>query len=255
MKRIYTLLLVAFFALTGFSQTGGSKISTIGNKIKVADDVTLIKLSDKAYMHISYADVPSFGKVAGNGLLLVDDGKAFLFDTPWDNVQTEKLVTWVADSLHAKVTTFVPNHWHGDCIGGLAYLQQKGVKSYANQITIDIAKEKGLPVPQTEFKDSLTLKLNDIEVDCYYLGGGHATDNIVVWVPSMKILFPGCMVKDMVSTTLGNLSDADIPAWPVTIRKVIEKFPSVEIVIPGHGRSGGKELLMHTLELLTSNRQ
>ncbi len=243
MKRKCTLLLAALFALAGFAQTSG-------NKIKITEDILLIKLSDKAYIHVSYAEVPPFGKVGGNGLLLVDDGKAFLFDSPWDDRQTEKLVTWVADSLHAAVTTFVPNHWHEDCMGGLSYLHQQGIKSYANQMTIDIAREKGLPVPQTGFTDSLMLKLNDIEVDCYYLGGGHATDNIVVWVPSLKILFPGCMSKDMASTTLGNLSDADVEAWPSTIRKILEKFPSAEIVIPGHGRSGGKELLTHTLELL-----
>lgn len=40
------------------------------------------------------------------------------------------------------------------------------------------------------------------------------------------------MAKDMTSTTLGNLSDADVQAWPSTIRKVMKKFPSAEIVIP-----------------------
>ncbi len=54
----------------------------------------------------------------------------------------------------------------------------------------------------------------------------------------------------MKSTRLGNLSDADVSVWPETIRKVIDKFPSVEIVIPGHGHSGEKELLAHMLELL-----
>ncbi len=134
-------------------------------------------------------------------------------------------------------------------MGGLAYLNKKKVKSYANQKTIDIAKEKGLPVPKKGFKDSLSLKLNDIEIDCYYFGGGHTTDNIVVWIPSEKILFAGCMVKEMSSKTLGNLADADVNEWPSTIDKVIDKFPSAKIVIPGHGKFGGKELLIHMQEL------
>jgi metallo-beta-lactamase class B len=59
------------------------------------------------------------------------------------------------------------------------------------------------------------------------------------------------MVKEMRSTGLGNLSDADVKAWPSTIQKVIDKFPSAEVVIPGHGQYGGKELLIHAQELLS----
>jgi menaquinone-dependent protoporphyrinogen IX oxidase len=117
-------------------------------------------------------------------------------------------------------------------------------------MTVDILKEKGLPVPQQGFKDSLSLKLNDIEVYCYYLGAGHSTDNIVAWIPSEQILFGGCMVKDLNSKELGNLSDAKTEEWPETIQKVIAKFPDVKTIIPGHGRIGGVELLNHTKELL-----
>lgn len=54
----------------------------------------------------------------------------------------------------------------------------------------------------------------------------------------------------MSSKGLGNLSDADVKAWPSTIEKVIGKFPTAEIVIPGHGQIGGKEILIHTQDLL-----
>ncbi|MDP4204044.1 MAG: CfiA family subclass B1 metallo-beta-lactamase, partial [Bacteroidota bacterium] len=74
--------------------------------------------------------------------------------------------------------------------------------------------------------------------------------NIVVWIPSEKILFAGCMVKEMKANTKGNLSDADVKAWPSTIKKVMAKFPSARIVIPGHGEAGGFELLQHTLEVV-----
>lgn len=243
-KRIFFLAaLFLLFQPEGYTQS-------LANKIKVSDDIELIRLSDKAFIHISYLHVPPYGYVGANGLLLIENGEAFLFDSPWNDQQTEKLVTFITDSLQAKVSTFVPNHWHDDCMGGLAYLSRHNVKSYANQMTIDIAKEKNLPIPQQSFKDSLSLKLNDIAVHCYYLGGGHAADNIVVWIPSEKILFPACMIKDMKSENLGNLSAAKVDEWPATIQKVIKKFPSAEIIIPGHGAYGGKELLTHTLKLL-----
>ena len=39
---------------------------------------------------------------------------------------------------------------------------------------------------------------------CYYFGGGHSEDNIAVWIPSAKLLFAGCMVKEMAAQNAGN---------------------------------------------------
>ena len=74
-------------------------------------------------------------------------------------------------------------------------------------------------------------------------------DNIVVWIPSEQILFPGCMVKEIRSGNLGNTADGDVKAYPDTITKVLKKFPSAKIVIPGHGNYGGAELIKHTLDI------
>jgi len=221
-------------------------------QIKVNDDITLVKISDNVFMHISYATYPNFGRVSCNGLILADKGKAFLFDTPYSNELTKELVTYISDSLKLRVVGFIPNHWHNDCTGGLEYLKGIGVKTYANQLTIDILKEKGLPYPEIGFKDSLQLFLGDKEILCYYLGAAHSMDNIVVWIPSEKILFAGCMAKSTSSTNLGNTVDGDLKTYPITIKKVIDKFPDAKMVIPGHGNFGGIELLTHTLKLSKS---
>ncbi|MDR1563018.1 MAG: subclass B1 metallo-beta-lactamase [Dysgonamonadaceae bacterium] len=219
-------------------------------RIRISNDIEVIRLSEKACVHVSVSEIEGFGKVSSNGLIVVNEKEAFLFDTPVTDYQTETLVTWIADSLKAHVTTFVPNHWHNDCLGGLEYLHSKGIKSFANQLTIILAKENGMPVPQQGFADSLRLNLHGTDIYCHYLGGGHSADNIVVWIPSEKILFGGCMVKDIHSKGLGNLSDAKIEEWLPTIQKVKAKFPNAEIIIPGHGQVGGKELLEHTKILL-----
>ena len=220
-------------------------------KVQLSDDIELIQLSEKAYVHVSVSEMAGFGKVSSNGLIFVNGDEAFLFDTPVTNSQTETLVKWISDSLSATVSTFVPNHWHSDCLGGLEYLHSIGVKSYANQMTVDLAKVNGMPVPRQGFNDSLRLVLHGETVECYYFGGGHSADNIVVWIPSEKILFAGCMVKDVYSKGLGNLSDAKLEEWYPTIQKVMAKFADAKIVIPVHGQIGGKELLEHTSKLLT----
>jgi metallo-beta-lactamase class B len=105
-------------------------------------------------------------------------------------------------------------------------------------------------MPNKGFTDSLRLESGGEIVECHYLGVGHSADNIVVWIPSEKILFAGCMVKDVHSKGLGNLSDAKPEEWYLTIQKVMATFTDAAIIIPGHGQIGGKELLEHTNRLL-----
>lgn len=229
--------------ITGFSQSEDKTI-------KISDDLELIQISDNAYIHVSYTISPKWGRVGANGLLLIDKKQAFLFDTPWTDKQTENLISCIKDTMNVEIVGFIPNHWHEDCMGGLGYIHKQGIKSYANQQTIDIAKTKDLPVPVYGFKDSLELKLGEKLIDCYYLGAAHSMDNIVVWIPSEQILFTACMVKNMRSKNLGNTADGDLISYPMTLTKVMKKFPSAKIVIPGHGEYGGLELIEHTLELI-----
>ncbi|MDR0419201.1 MAG: hypothetical protein LBH34_03195 [Prevotellaceae bacterium] len=107
-----------------------------GYKIDIANDVYLIKLSGKAYVHVSVTDIGSFKNVFSNGLVLVSKGEAFLFDTTIDDEQTKTLVEGISNILHAKkVTKFLAGHWHGDYIRGLGYLHGIGVESYAEEQT------------------------------------------------------------------------------------------------------------------------
>jgi len=247
MYRFLIFLFAWLFQLSASAQT-------IKQTLKISNDIELIRLSDNAYVHVSRCEIPPYGRVASNGLVYINHGKAFLFDTPVTNSQTKDLVTYLQDSLHLKIVGFVPNHWHKDCMGGLSYLKKLGIASYANRLTINIAKSKGLPVPAKGFRHSLQLQLGDKKINCYYFGAAHTLDNIVVWIPSEKILFGGCMVKELASKGLGNTKDADLKAWPHTIDNVIVNFPDARIVIPGHGQTGGLELLQHTKELLDKSK-
>ena len=227
---------------------------TFALNLKVSDKIEVIKLSDNAYQYTAWAEIGSWGLVGSNGLILTDGNKAILFDTPMNESQTVELVNWIKKELKADITGFVPGHWHGDCVGGLDYLNKTGVKTYANILTNDILNEKGLPSAKHTFSDSLTLKLNDININCYYLGGGHSTDNIVIWIPSEKILFGGCLLKDCKSNSLGNTSDAaPLKEWINTVSAVEAKFAGAKIVIPGHGETGGTEIIKHTKKILTEN--
>jgi metallo-beta-lactamase class B len=246
MKSLLTILLSLFLPIGLYA-----RYETI--RIKVSDDIELIRLSENAYMHISYTNSTQYGRISSNGLIYTNKGFAYLLDTPMTDTLTRSLVKWITDTMHLKIMGFIPNHWHVDCMGGLGYLQSIGIDSYSNQMTINIAKEKGLPLPAHGFIDSLRLQVGSESIYCYYFGAAHSLDNIVVWIPSEKILFAGCMLKDNTAFGLGNTVDGNISAWSITLYKILQKFPDAKILIPGHGNIGGLELINHTLELLKSN--
>jgi metallo-beta-lactamase class B len=241
------LILLAIF-ICGFSRMVFSQFGS--NHHTVSEDIEIVQVSKHVYVHVSYADAPGFGRVASNGALFVDGSESLLFDTPMTDSLTARLVRWITDSLHTRIIGFVPNHWHDDCMGGLNYIHNAGIPSYANDMTIAIAKSQNLPLPRLGFSDSLRLQLGGEMVVCKYYGPAHSKDNIVVWMPTDSVLFAGCMAKELRSKTLGNLSDADLAGWPGTIARVIAAFPDAKVVVPGHGAFGGRELLTHTLELL-----
>ncbi|MCE1198797.1 MAG: subclass B1 metallo-beta-lactamase [Marinilabiliales bacterium] len=213
------------------------------------EKVELFKISSHTYLHVSAHDFKNFGTVLSNGVIVVSDGKAILLDTPVTEAQTQVLLNWITQTLKAKIVAFVPNHRHDDCMGGLALLQRLKIPNYASRQTVEAAKKEHLPVPEKSFTDSLNLQLPGISVKCFYPGAAHTTDNIVVWIPTEKVLFAGCMVKSQQSTDLGNMADGDPAAYPVTLRKVLARYPDARIVVPGHGEPGGLELIRHTLEM------
>jgi metallo-beta-lactamase class B len=99
-----------------------------------------------------------------------------------------------------------------------------------------------------EFEERL--ELGGEKIHLFYPGPGHTRDNIVVWLPRRRILFVGCLVKSAVARDLGNVEEADVKNWPVAVRRIIERYRDAEILVPGHGKPGGVELLSHTMELL-----
>ncbi len=243
---IKRLVFISLLVITGTLTFTGQSL----NKIVVNTDIQLIPLQDSIFVHVSWHYLEDAGRFSSNGMIIIKNGEAIMIDTPMDNNKTERLAKYLNDSLSVEISKLLIGHFHDDCLGGLGYLQRKGIESVANYLTIEKCKEKGLPVPSISFKDSFLVNFNGMKIDCRYFGGGHTADNIIVWLPEQKILFGGCLVRSLNSQSLGNLSDAVIPEWDKTVMRLIDQYINVKIVIPGHGNFGGKELLFHTVDLV-----
>lgn len=219
--------------------------------IQINKDLEILRLTNNCFLYTAWADMGRWGRIGSNGLVVVNKGKAFLIDSPTLESQTVELAWWFDKNLDVKFESFVPGHWHDDCVGGMAWLNRNGVKTYAYDKTNHLLASKGMAQAKESFQDSTTLFVGNTAIQLYFLGGGHATDNIVAWIPSEKILFGGCMVKDTGATNIGNTSDAaPLNEWLQTIERVEQKFPDATLIIPGHGKAGDKELLTHTKKII-----
>ncbi|MBK6977402.1 MAG: subclass B1 metallo-beta-lactamase [Cytophagaceae bacterium] len=218
----------------------------------VSGNEDLIKFSEikpNVFVHETYLNTQTWGKVGCNGLVYINGKEAVIFDTPTDSISTEELFKSL-DKAGIKVKAVVVNHFHNDCLGGLKEFHKRNIPSYASNKTLELAKKDNVEIPKNGFDKEAKIKIGKKTVINYHPGGAHTHDNIVSYIPSEKVMFGGCMVKEM-EAGKGFLGDADVKAWPQTIEKVKAKFPNVEYVIPGHGQYGGKELFEYTIKLFS----
>lgn len=86
------------------------------------------------------------------------------------------------------------------------------------------------------------------------MGEAHTHDGIVVWIPEDKVLFGGNGIRNY-NGWVGNISDANIYEWSRTATDVKNEYENVRIVVPGHGKCGGVELIDYTIKLFKITKQ
>lgn len=217
-------------------------------KVYKSKTLTITQIAEHSYLHTSFLQTQDFGNVPCNGLLVCYGSEALVFDTPTDSISTEELIRWAEQSLHARIKGVVPTHFHGDCLGGLAIFHAHGIASYANNETCELAALQHYSVPRHSFQDSLRLLVGGEPVQVKFFGEGHTKDNVVAYFPTDKVLFGGCLVKEL-GAGKGYLGDANVQVWPATIVRVKQAYPEVKVVVPGHGACGNTALLDYTRKL------
>ncbi len=211
------------------------------------------EITPHTFLHRSYLATEKWGKVGCNGLVYINEREAIVFDTPVNDSTATELIDWVTKKKKAKLVGVVVNHFHADCLGGLRSFHNAGIPSYSSELTRKLAEAdtaNNPEVPQNGFHVRLLLKVGNETTVSKYLGEAHTRDNIVSYIPSEKVLFGGCMVKEL-NAGKGNVADANEHDWPNTIGRVMIEFADAKYVIPGHGKYGDTSLLTYTYRLFT----
>lgn len=215
---------------------------------RIADTLWLGQFSPNLWLHTVTHKLDDGTWYPANGAIVMRGDHALLIDTCWTPDQTRALL----DDWHASnkppIKKALVTHWHADRLGGIPVLNERGVESYGNPLTIGLAIDNGYappkPLHDLEKKPAM---LDGIEV--FYPGEGHTLDNIVAWIPEDEMLFGGCLVKALGSRDLGYTEDGNLATYAQTVRNVQTRYASkAKAVVPGHGGIAG-DSLRHTLAM------
>lgn len=215
-----------------------------------SDTLQIEQLTQNTFVHISYLETESYGKVPCNGLVYFDNNEAVVFDTPTNNEASSELIKWINTTLNCNIKSVIVNHYHIDCLGGLKEFHANGIESRSSNLTIKLAKEYGKEIPKNGFENSEIIQIGNQEIINTYIGEAHSKDNIVNYISNEKVLFGGCAIKS-IGAKKGNLNDANVDEWSNTVEKIKKEYKDLAYVVPGHGKPGGIELLDYTANLFS----
>lgn len=248
MKLNFNTLLLVWVVLILSNCIPQKKEKFKPNVVYQSDDLIVTQISSNSFIHSSFLQTQDFGNVSCNGLIVTNNEEAIVFDTPTDDESSQELIKWIKEIRNCKINGIVPTHFHNDCLGGLRAFNESGIPSYAYFKTIELAKENNFVAPENSFMDSLHLNVGSKSVIIKFFGEGHTKDNIICYFPDENIMFGGCLIKEL-NAGKGYLGDANVADWPATVEKIKREYPSVKIVVPGHGEFGNADLLDYTINL------
>lgn len=251
-KRLVCMLSIGTLAFASLPAEQVPKIApgfALPNMERLSNDVYIAKIASDLWIYTTVGKLQDGSLYAANGALVEDGKNSILIDPGWNPEQAEILLNWAHNTLKHPVAKAYVTHFHSDRLGGTAALEKRHIPVFAMQITIELAGKSNQPVPDHSIElPSVPASIGKGAM-ILFPGAGHTKDNVVVYFPKDRVLFGGCFIKAGNATGLGNITDADLRAWPDSIKRMQAAFPEADVVIPGHGPMG-KDGTKRTLELL-----
>lgn len=255
-RLIATSTMVCALALAscGQTQTPAPKVDDFLTSLRADYPVSFAKLADNVWVHSTNYTLPGQTPIGSNGLVIKDGDDVILVDGAWGELATVALMEAVKTEVGAPVTKMIVTHHHADKISGVDAAERVGIQVFTHPDTPTLAARSGFAVPNTSVaalkEPRSRTKVGSVELA--FPGAAHAPDNLVVYVPEAKVLYGGCAVRGAGVTTLGNVEDADLTAWPASLRWVKTTYPQAAVVVPGHGKGGNLSLIDQTLAMVAS---
>ncbi|HXD91738.1 MAG TPA: BlaB/IND/MUS family subclass B1 metallo-beta-lactamase, partial [Bacteroidia bacterium] len=220
MKQLLTILFTILLSTNFFAQTKTNKLN-------------ITHLTENFYIYTTYHSYKD-EIASANGLYVVTNNGVILIDSPWDTTQFQPLLDSIQAKHHQKAVLCIATHSHEDRTAGLEFYRQQNIKTFTSLQTDSISKATNQKRAQFHFTKDTAFTIGQLSFQTFYPGAGHTADNIVIWFPKQKILYGGCFIKSTEATDLGYKKEANLQAWPTSLKNVQQKFLQPKFIIPGH---------------------
>jgi glyoxylase-like metal-dependent hydrolase (beta-lactamase superfamily II) len=229
--------------------------SAYGQTAKPIDTIGLkpIQVAPHTYFVQGFAEMGSNTNqnfISNTGFVVTPAG-VVVVDALGSPILAQKLIAEIKKITPQKVVAVIVSHYHADHVYGLQEFKNIGAKIYAqgegrNYLSSETARQR-LIASRVDFAPWVNANTNLISADVWIdqklklsiggvdffisrVGPAHAPEDLMVYVPSEKVLFAGDLVFRGRIPFVGN---ADSKGWLKGLDE-IEKF-NPNIVIPGHG--------------------
>lgn len=205
------------------------------------------------WTHTSWSTLSNGAWFPSNGAVVIGRDRMLMIDTAWTPDQTELLLARLEPIAAGRLADLFVTHFHDDRMAGLSVTVARGIASYAFARTAKEARRHSMG----EIEHALQGKAHAFDlggrvVEVFYPGPAHTVDNAVVFDQATRVLFGGCMIRALRAKDLGNVADGYVANWAATVSRVAARYPDPDVVVPGHGDAGGRDLYDHTIALARS---
>jgi glyoxylase-like metal-dependent hydrolase (beta-lactamase superfamily II) len=202
---------------------------------------TLERLADGVYAYTAEGD-PNVGAIVGADAVLVIEARATpLMAQRWIDVVR-------SDVSDLPFGDLVLTHYHAvRTLGASAFgarriiahdntralIEERGLEDWASEqgrmprLFAGSETIPGLTHPTDTFTDTMTLDLGKRRVELRYLGRGHTSGDLVVWLPEDRILFAGDLVEARAAPYMG---DSYPDAWSSTTLDAVAALGARQLV-------------------------
>ncbi len=175
--------------------------------------------------------------------LIVGADAAMLVDAGSTPEQGAELAAQARTIAHVPVTHVVITHNHHDHwfglsgIDGVISIAHENLLTEPSRATREFADSIGLeplPEPSTTFSIAKAIDLGGgTLVEMVHFGGAHTNSDVLVLVPSAKVIFAGDMLESGGDPQFDETSN--IKNWPTALDGVLGAANEKTIFVPGHG--------------------
>ena len=226
--RTFLTVLVVLSACTPSSdQTSSSDPGQVEEAAVMGPTVSVEEIADDVY-RFSYNNHRSLFIATTEGVLVTD---------PQSPEAAERYLEEIRKITDAPIRYLVYSHYHNDHASGGAVFGDD-VVTISHENVLAHLEDEGMTAvrpPDETFVDEMSLTIGDIDVNLSFPGHSETDSNIILHVPSRRLVF----IVDTLSVRSlpwRNLASGDLAGWTAALETLSQY--DVDQFVPGHGEIG-----------------